>query len=344
MISFRTGSDAAGGLRYLVVQYLKIKSRCEFCEIVRSFLRVKPANTRRAYYAALKSFAGYLNVQQCSKEAASALLSVDSAKALDYAGALKSRKTATGERLSDATINNRLSALSSIYRQLQKHGKISRNPFAVVREVAGGKTRQRRPAKEIKLPEVRALLEAPPDNTPEGIRDRALFAALFGGALRRSEARELTLEDIQETPDGTLYLQLKSTKNGSSAAQPIDITLAPRIRRLVEKRREEGAEPADPLFVGYRASGKPGRQLSESTFYRIWKTYCKPLGIRAGCHSARATAATKALRDGRTPEQVREMLRLNSCSMVDVYDKRSRSIDSNCARVLNFDVEPENKD
>jgi len=244
---------------------------------------------------------------------------------------------------SNATIAKKLSALRRIYRMVVGAGLITRNPFDSDQVPSPSKdSGRKRPTEMLEYAEVRLLLQQPDTTQPKGVRDAALLAALFGGALRRSEAAALKIGDVKFTTAGTMYLYLRSTKAKSDARQAVPAWAAKTINALLAQRKLEAARDGDFLFISYSGKGGliPTRAgVSVSGLYKLFKQYCRKAGISSYMtpHSARATAITKLLADGVTHREVKEFSRHASIQMVEVYDKRRTSVDENPAKDLSFE-------
>lgn len=91
-----------------------------------------------------------------------------------------------------ASIARRLSELRSFCRFLVQDGALDRNPLEAVASI---KTPKRLPHC-LSLEEVEALLDAPPRDTPQGLRDRAMLELLYASGLRVSELVSLDLKDL----------------------------------------------------------------------------------------------------------------------------------------------------
>jgi len=226
---------------------------------------------------------------------------------------------------------------------LVSSGLAGQNPFDVDRvPPPSAKSGQKRPTEMIGFALVKRIVERASDLTPKGLRDRAVLSVLFGGGLRRSEVVALRLNDVCRSAQGTVFLRLRATKGKRDAEQALPGWAAKTIDRLVQQRLKEGALPADFLFISYQGRGgksPTSNPLSDSGLYALFKAYCRQAGAGAYVtpHSARATAITKLLADGIPHRQVQEFSRHSSVQMVELYDKRRISVDSNPGKDLEFD-------
>lgn len=121
------------------------------------------------------------------------------------------------DRKSVATVTRRLAALSTAHR-LAGHRLDTGHPS--IRAVLRGLRREHgiapRRARAATTAVIRDLL-ATCDDSPLGIRDRALLLLGFAAALRRSELAALTIDDLEFTPEG-VRLHIRRSKTDAEGA------------------------------------------------------------------------------------------------------------------------------
>jgi integrase len=253
------------------------------------------------------------------------------------------KKTGLEHTQSGATIHKKFAALRRMYRVLIAHGLIQGvNPFDTdITPPPSKDAGRKRPTEMIEFNLVWQIVTAPDESTSKGIRDRAILALLFGGALRRSELTQLRMTDVRRTPSGTTYLYLRATKAKRDAEQALPPWCVEILDRHITERRAEGASDLDYLFVGYtgQAGKTPSKDVvSDSGIYALFKQYCMQVGAGPYVtpHSARATAITKLLADGIPHREVQSFSRHASIQMVEHYDKRRFDVERSVAKGLSF--------
>lgn len=306
-------------------------------DLVSSWFFDHSAHTRRRYTTALSQFCAFLGATFGSPKSKRLILQAEVEDALRFFRWLKDRPGQDGSGTSDRTLRSAYSALRSIYRKLELSQQVERNIFDALRGTFARRHKaDKRPTAMIPFEKVYQLLDLPNPATREGIRDRALLSIMFGGGLRRSEARNLRVRDVLVSAYGTPFLDLGKTKSGKVRHQPLPAWASERFSVLVCQRRDEGAQANDPLFVFYYEDGKVRGKISESTQYRTFQFYCAKIGIKAAPHAARATAASMLKAMGKEDRDVQEFLGHNQPGMVAVYDKRRRGVEENCGKMLDF--------
>lgn len=310
--------------------------------VLNAALSIKKPNTSRRFLSIWKQWCAYhgMDYRQASGPRITA---PTRSSVLQYIVHLRKQPSTVNPRLpiSDSTVRATVGILSLLYEELRLNDLVTDNPFhRLHKELPNAKTGDRRPHKNIPLEKVKLLLSLP-DNSPTGIRDRALLSILLGGGLRRSEVVSIRLEDIQVTEAGATYIRLYETKGSTSENAALPNWVADAIEALRLQRLQEGASIYSPLFCTYKRYSRDGslQAMSAHSLYRIFLTYVEKAGLPKTFtpHSARATAITRLLDLGVSHRDLVEFSRHKSISMVERYDKRRLSIDQSPAKKLNFD-------
>lgn len=298
------------------------------------------ARTRRSYESIVSEWARFIGAEIGSIGAATqqdAMLYI----AHQRSQILPPKPGKKAEKRAEKTVFRKYAMLRTLYRFLAHQGAVPANVFDFHCPPPKKSGPERRQTLLIPFEKVRKILELPSSGTKDGIRDRAALGVLFGGALRRGEVLNLSLDDVRVSPKGNVFLRLRNTKNGEDKDHAIPKWCIRRIVQLYNQRIEEGAGPDDPLFVVYwRRSGRPStKPLSDSSLYRLFKLYCKEVGLGPEyyTHAARATAITRMLAQGVDHRRVQEFSRHRSIQMVEKYDKRFYSVDESPASELDYE-------
>jgi tyrosine recombinase XerD len=207
-----------------------------------------------------------------------------------------------------------LSAVSRLLAYLRSEGALASDPLA---DVARPK-RGRRVPKVLGSEEVEALLAAP-DDSPVGLRDRAMLELLYAAGLRVSELTGLRMGDLHlGARTCTVYGKGRKERVGligEPAAQALERYLA-EVRPLWVRH---GA--AQEVFVSRRGGG-----LSrQAVWYRI-RHYARGLGLadRLTPHVLRHSFATHLLEGGADLRSVQEMLGHADIETTEIYTHVSR--------------------
>lgn len=255
--------------------------------------------------------------------------------------------------LSKGTISLRLAGISSFYRYViedfthemliqsnGRHGRLTDfNP-------ASGK-RIRKPYKVnpygrsywLNTQQLRAVLQAIPQDSLQGLRDYALFLTYVHTGRRNQEVRKLRWGDVEDKgEDGIWYRWSGKGKENQLQEMPGPAWEAI-LRYLQAAGRLEGMQESEYIFTALndrikrmlRADGRrvvaedwqPGQKpLSAHAVNDLLKRYCKRAGIQekyAHAHVLRHSSAMLRLKTGQRVEQVQKHLGHENISTTQIY-------------------------
>ena len=208
-----------------------------------------------------------------------------------------------------STIARRVAAVRSWCRFLCRQGVLTSNPALGLRG----------PRQDKKLPhfltreDLLRLLEAPPADTPLGLRDRALLESLYSAGLRVSELTGLDLVDV-DLDAGLATVRGKGRRErlallGPPAVEAVRAWLPPRQALLRPRAR-------DALFLN-----KNGTRLSSRSVGRLLEKYLAQAGLdpRTSPHTLRHSFATHLLDAGADIRSVQELLGHRNLATTQVY-------------------------
>jgi integrase/recombinase XerD len=169
--------------------------------------------------------------------------------------------------------------------------------------------------------EVEALLKAPSDDTPEGLRDRAILELLYGSGLRISEVLSLQVQNVNLV-QGFVLVRGKGNKE---RVVPISDYCKEALLRYLKEGRPAllrmRVMQRNPLFVTAR-----GTVLTRQGFYKNMRKYglLANLARRVSPHKLRHSFATHLVENGADLRSVQEMLGHADISTTEVYTHVSR--------------------
>jgi len=226
------------------------------------------------------------------------------------------------ERAAASTIRRRLAALSSLYKHLVRHGHAARNPVGEVERPAIN--RDEGTTLAFSKTQARKVLDAPPEDTIAGLRDRAILSVGLQVGLRRAEIAALKVGDLHQNRG---YDSLRvARKGGRRDALAINPQTAARIRAYLEIAGH-GADVDGPLFRPLKHNGKrhdERRRMDPDAIDRVVRKYAGELGLDRGysAHSMRATFITTALENGGQLEDVQKAAGHRDPGTTKLYDRR----------------------
>ena len=202
-----------------------------------------------------------------------------------------------------------LSALRGLFSFLVAEKHVRRDPTELVDSPRAPK----------KLPvvlsreEVLALLSAPDEETPRGLRDAAMLHTMYAAGLRVSELVSLSLGDVNLE---TGFVQAFG-KGGKRRIVPLGAPARRRIERWrAEVRPRWAPESSRALFVTDR-----GKAMTRQGFFELVRRYALRAGIGKPLspHKLRHSFATHLLLGGADLRAVQTMLGHADITTTQVY-------------------------
>jgi integrase/recombinase XerD len=221
-----------------------------------------------------------------------------------------------GTPYSSSSIVRALSSVRAFHRFCESEGESDLDPTAgIVRPRLS-----RRLPRPLSVEEMGRLLEAPDQETPVGLRDRALLELLYGAGLRVSELAGLDVDDLD--------LEGGSVRVFGKGAKERDVPLGRFASRALEAYLRRGrpalARPASrsALFLGERG----GRRLTRQNVSKRLTLHARAAGLqrRVSPHSLRHSFATHLLEGGADVRVVQELLGHASVATTQIYTLVSR--------------------
>jgi integrase/recombinase XerD len=203
----------------------------------------------------------------------------------------------------------RLSSLRGFFRYLVAERHLSREPTDLI----DGPRLGRRLPGVLTPDEVGRLLEAPPADTPRGIRDRAMLQTMYAAGLRVSELCRLELGDVN-LEAGFLAAFGKGRKR---RVVPLGEVASDAIVVYQEQVRGRWARPGERcLFVTHR-----GGPMTRQGFWKLVKRHAAAAGITKAIspHKLRHSFATHLLLGGADLRAVQSMLGHADIATTQVY-------------------------
>ena len=211
----------------------------------------------------------------------------------------------------DATIARRFAAVRVLFAWLADDGRLPANPAAILS----------RPKIAHHLPETlteeqvsRLLAAAAEDDSPLGLRNRAILELLYACGLRASELVGLTLDDVRLDE-----AFLRCTGKGSKQrVVPIGATAVGALRDYLRDARPALAgEKGDTSFF----LTKRGTGMCRETLWRIVEAAADKAGLAGEVHphTLRHCFATHLLAHGANVRAIQEMLGHADIATTQIY-------------------------
>ena len=279
---------------------MSIKSFIDYLQLEKKY----SLNTIKAYENDIMSFSDY-NKNEFDQ---SSISKVDYSQLRSWIVKLVESK------ISNRSINRKISSLNTYYKFLLKIEKIKKNPLDNHRAL---KTK-----KIIQLPfsekEVISALDINNfQNSFEGKRDRLIIEMLYSTGIRRIELIDLKIKDIDFS---SKRIKVLGKRNKERFIPMLESTIS-LINEYMDYRNElKRIKSKDFLFLTSK-----GEKIYENLVYRITNKYFEYVStkVKKSPHILRHSFATHLLNNGADLNAVKDLLGHSSLAATQVYTNRS---------------------
>lgn len=248
-----------------------------------------------------------------------------------------------GKGCASATINRKVSSLSSLYKWLLKYqdnrtGKslLYFNPFGNLKDekpkVNNKETEfltQDECQRLISIFDTRKIVE---------LRNKTIIVLALTTALRKSEMINIKLKDI--TTYGEYDVIHVMRKGNKKDMVKIQSSLKRLIEEYIERTNRDMIQDAESyLFIGHSRNKRNNEKLDPSSLNYMLKSTCKKAGIdkHLKVHSTRHTAITLAITGGASIEKVRDFAAHQNIATTNRYVHSIDKLKDNAGDYIHID-------
>ncbi len=208
-----------------------------------------------------------------------------------------------------------LVSIRGFYKFLIREKQIRHNP---VKEIDLPKTGLALP-KILTIAEIEALLEAPDQSTPRGLRDSAMLEIMYGAGLRVSELILLQLQDVNLEAN---FVRIMG-KGSKERLVPIGSMAQAMTLKWIKQGRPDLLKKTISSYLFVARAGKP---MTRQSFWKIIKKYALAANVKKNVtpHTLRHSFATHLLEGGADLRSVQTMLGHTDISTTQIYTHISR--------------------
>ena len=304
--------------------------------------KTESARTRKAYRRDVEQFLTFHGLKPHHVEELTCMVPEHITSWRDHLLASGGRRDIDGQPrpASNATVARKITALRSFFSFLQTAGYRGGNP-AHPNFVRSPKVPDDGLTPAIPPKQMAKLLDAPDEDTPVGIRDRAILAAFAYMALRVDELHHIKVGNITRDGEHTV-IRIKGKGNDWRKGVLPPLAATP-VNRWIETAGIE-LDRSGPLFrpgKSPRGKGQDGfadRPMTVRAIQQLIKRYCSQVGIdhSVSVHSLRVTAATAADRAGVELRQIQRWLGHRDPRTTLRYIRAGEDLDRSPAYVLRW--------
>lgn len=234
------------------------------------------------------------------------------------------------EKYSPTSINRKLSALSSLFRELQGARVVDINP---VEGVKRPQSIARRPRLGFSDEEVNRILDSHDATTLQGLNTKAVLSFLLYTGCRISEVLAVRVSDIEDR--GNLKVVVIRGKGDKIRTLPLHPKLLKTLLELTE-RRQKGQ--GDYLFTRVKGDGLENESMRRQSVGELLKTTLRRLKLDPGrsLHSSRRTVISNLLENGARIESVAELAGHANINTTARYNVRKEELEDNPLLTLRY--------
>ena len=276
--------------------------------------------TKQTYSNAVREFLGFHGMQ-----------TLENLRTSSAAHVILWRDQLIKQGASARTVNNRISALSSLFNHLCEQQVINKNPTHGLLRPKVQQSRVETPV--ITQSEVRKMLDAPGTESFKGLRDTVILYTFFYTGCRRSEICRLKVSDL--LMDNGYFVIDFTIKGGKKNRVAVHQELQLVLQEYIDQA-EHTTDTKAPLFTAIRLN--ENKPLSPQAINQLFRKYAKKTGLPDNItpHSARATFITQALENNCPLEAVQTSVCHSDISTTRMYDKRERTYKDSASFAVRF--------
>jgi len=225
-------------------------------------------------------------------------------------------KSLRGQKLSSATINQKLSAIRKLASEAEDNNLIDTKIANGIRAVKGVPFRGRRTGNWLTKEEAQMWLNAPDVKNLKGVRDRAVLAVLIGCGLRRAEAAILSVSHIEQREGRWAIVDIVGKRDKMRT-----VPMPSWAKTTIDSWKYAARIDEGFIFRRVNKGGNlMGERMTEQAIYNIVVSYAEKLekqGIAP--HDLRRTFAKLAYKGGSSIDQIQLSLGHDSIQTTEKY-------------------------
>ena len=300
---------------------------------IRHFLNLKGSSSKYTAISYERDILDFFQVEKIEEITIEQIVAVNMFDVEHYLLDLK------GKGCASATINRKVSSLSSLYKWLLKY-QDNRTGRALLYFNPFGNLRDEKPKVNSKVTseECVKLLSVFDTKKILDLRNKTIMYLALTTALRKSELINIKLKDIAKYGEyDVIHVIRKGSKKDMVKIQPIVKSLIYDYVKRTDRNFNDHAEAY--LFIGHSRNKRNNEKLDPSSLNYMIKAACKKADINKHLkvHSTRHTAITLAITGGASIEKVRDFAAHQNIATTNRYVHSIDKLKENAGDFIRLD-------
>lgn len=218
--------------------------------------------------------------------------------------------------LKKTSVNKIISALKSLYNELEKHG--IKNPFKFIKLFKTSRNLDN--ILKVSFEDVKKILETYKVFGEKEYRNTVILYTLFYTGMRSQELINVRYNNILKR-DNDYFLKLEKTKSGREQYKPLHEILVKKLQEYKDYVMTMyciSEEDMEERFV-FPSSFEKNTQLSYKALYNIIQEMGKSIGMDISPHNIRHAIATELSTNGADILEIRDFLGHADTRVTEIY-------------------------
>lgn len=226
--------------------------------------------------------------------------------------------------LKKTSVNKIISALKSLYGELEKHG--IKNPFKFVKLFKTARNLDN--ILKVSFEDIKNILATYKVYGEKEYRNTIILYTLFYTGMRSQELINVRYNNILKRDDD-YFIKLEKTKSGREQYKPIHDILVKKLKeykKFVMDMYNFSEEDMEERFV-FPSSFEKNTQLSYKALYNIIQEMGKSVGMDISPHNIRHAIATELSSNGADILEIRDFLGHSDTRVTEIYINAKNLLD-----------------
>lgn len=218
--------------------------------------------------------------------------------------------------LKKSSVNKIISALKSLYKELEKHGV--ENPFKYTKLFKTARNLDN--ILKVSFKDIQEILDRYKVNDDKSYRNSIILTTLFYTGMRSQELLNIKFSNMLKRDD-SYFLKLERTKSGREQYKPLHDKL---VAKLLEYKNylimmyNIPLEEIEDHYI-FPSSFEKNRKLSYQALYKLIQEMGHTIGMEISPHNIRHAIATELSANGADIIEIRDFLGHADTKVTEVY-------------------------